>query len=654
MKFAPVLALSLALLSVPILAASQGAAGDTAGKTSAGLTYTQPKDWTAATRGPVTVFEAPEGNLSVAIVEVGAAANAQEAASRAWKLYRADAARTVRMSIAAAPENGWDERMSISYETSPNERVTVSAMSMRTGSSWTVLIAEGSESIANKRGAAVALLQRSLRPAGYQPENFAGVKAQRLTPERVQALRDFVTQSAHELAVPGVGLAFIDQGKVVWQGGVGTREIGKDEPADAHTKFMIASNTKGMSTLLLSVLADEGKLRWDQKVVDLYPTFRLGDDATTQAVLVRHLVCACTGLPRKDLSFILANSGAPASDTFVRLAKTQPTSKFGELYQYSNLMAAAAGYLGGSLAYPHMELGAAYDKAMQTRIFGPLGMGDTTFDFKKAESGNWAHPHGYDINGNMVEMSNQFNHLIPPYRPAGGAWSSAADVARYVLLELGKGVIDGKRVVSEANILERRRHGVPTGEDAWYGMGLMDHIVSGVSVVTHGGTLQGFHSQFFALPDSGIGLVILTNADTGPAMFDPLLHRLFELIYNAKPQAAQQVAVAATRLKAQIRDRHARLTIPGDPAVFAGLAKHYRNPEDDGDIVLSQRDGVQWIKAGFVEGPVATRKNADGSVSIVSIAPGNIGVDAIVSGKNGVRTLTVRDSQHEYIYTEVR
>ncbi len=654
MKFAPALALSLALLSVPIIAVSQGAAADTPGKTSAGLIFTQPKEWTADTHGPVTLFKAPEGNLSVAVVEVGTAANAQEAAAKAWTLYRPDAARTVRMSSAGAPENGWDERVSIAYETSPNERATVSAMAMRTASSWTVVIAEGSEATANKRAAAVSVLQRSLRPAGYKPENFAGVAAQRLTPEKIQALRDFVTQSAHELEVPGVGLAFIDQGKVVWQGGVGTREIGKDEPVDARTKFMIASNTKGMSTLLLSVLADEGKLRWDEKVVDIYPTFRLGDDATTQAVLVRHLVCACTGLPRKDLSFILANAGAPASDTFVRLAKTQPTSKFGELYQYSNLMAAAAGYIGGALAYPHMELGAAYDKAMQTRIFGPLGMRDTTFDFKKGESGDWAHPHGYDINGNMVEMSNQFNHLIPPYRPAGGAWSSAADMARYVQLELGKGVIDGKRVVSEANILERRRRGVSTGEDAWYGMGLMEHIVSGVSVVTHGGTLQGFHSTFFALPDSGIGLVILTNADTGPSMFDPLLHRLFELVYNAKPLATQQVAVAARRLKAQNSARRARLTIPGDPAVFASLAKHYRNPEDDGEIILSQREGTEWIKAGFVDGPVATRKNADGSVSIVSVGPGNIGVDAIVAEKSGVRTLTVRDSQHEYVYTEVR
>jgi CubicO group peptidase (beta-lactamase class C family) len=456
--------------------------------------------------------------------------------------------------------------------------------------------------------------------------------------------------------VPGVGIALIDKGKVVYQGGYGVRELGHaDEPVDGHTKFMIASNTKGMSTLLLSILADEGKLRWDQKVTDLYPSFRLGSDATTKATLVRHLVCACTGMPRRDYAFILADNGLPATDTFRQLSETQPTSTFGELFQYSNLMAAAAGYLGGSLAYPNLEIGAAYDKAMQTRVFGPLGMHDTTFDFKVGESGDWARPHGFDVDGRMVEMSNYFNHLISPYRPAGGAWSSAADVARYAQLELSKGVTpEGKRLVSEANILERRKRGVPTGEDAWYGMGLFDEVISGVPVVTHGGTLQGFHSDWWVLPGTGIGAVILTNSDSGPAMLAPFLRRLMEVVYDGKPEAAQEVASAAARLKVQAKARRAKLTLPGDPAVLASLAAKYHDPELGNTITLSEHDGAKWIKAGFIQGPVATRKNADGSTSLVSIAPGSIGVDALIGNRNGVRTLTIHDSQHDYVYAEVR
>jgi CubicO group peptidase (beta-lactamase class C family) len=621
-----------------LLAQARPVAADTPGKTASGVAYTQPKDWTATVKGGATVFVSPEENLSIAIVDGGAAPTAQAAAANAWSLYKPGAARQVRLVTSGAAKDGWDERVNIAYETSPNEHASVSALALRKGASWTVAIVDGAESTLNKRSAATGLIERSLRPVGYERETFAGKTPHRLTPERVRILQDFVAQSARELEVPGVGFALIDQGKVVFEGGYGVRELGSAAPIDAHTKFMIASNTKGMSTLLLSVLADEGKLRWDQKVTDLYPSFRLGSDATTKATQVRHLVCACTGLPRKDYAFILADSGLPATDTFRQLSETQPTSNFGELFQYSNLMAAAAGYLGGSLAYPDLELGAAYDKAMQTRIFDPLGMRDTTFDFKVGESGDWARPHGYDVDGRMVEMSNHFNHLIEPYRPAGGAWSSAADMARYAQLELSKGVTpDGKRLVSEANLLERRKRGVPTGEDAWYGMGLFDEVVSGVEVVTHGGTLQGFHSDWWVLPGTGIGAVMLTNADSGPAMLAPFLRRLMEVVYDGKPEAAKEVASAAVQLKAQAKARRAKLTLPGDPAALANLAAKYHDAEIGNTITISERDGSKWISAGFIEGPLATRKNPDGSTSLVSIAPGSI-----------------HDSQHDYVYKEVR
>jgi hypothetical protein len=297
------LAIVVAMLSLPTaLLAQVRPAADTPGKTASGIAYTQPKDWAVTAQGATTIFVAPEENLSIAVVDGGAAPTAQAAAAKAWSLYKPSATRPVRLATAGAGGDGWDERVSIAYETSPSERATVSALAMRAGASWTVVIIDGAEATMNKRGAAAALIERSLRPAGYVRETFAGKTPHRLTPERIQVLRDFVAESARALDVPGVGIALIDQGKVVYQGGYGVRELGSAAPIDAHTKFMIASNTKGMSTLLLSVLADEGKLRWDQKVTDLYPSFRLGSDATTKATLVRHLVCACTGMPRSCTS----------------------------------------------------------------------------------------------------------------------------------------------------------------------------------------------------------------------------------------------------------------------------------------------------------------------------------------------------------------
>jgi CubicO group peptidase (beta-lactamase class C family) len=651
MKF--LLALSLFSLALPV--AAQTVAADTPGRTPGGVTYIQPKDWTAVTMSGALALVAPEGDLKLTVVEVGTVADAREAADAAWRVVRPTAVPVPRLVTAAAPGEGWDERAGLAYETAPTERAVRSALALRNGTAWTVLVINGAAATAAKRSAALSVVQEGLHPAGYARESFAGRTPHALTPERIQALRDFVAESARTLGVPGVGLALIDRGKLVWEGGVGLRALGSPEPVDARTKFMIASNTKGMATLLLSVLADEGKLRWNQPVVEVFPSFRLGDEATTKATLVRHLVCACTGLPRKDYSFILADPGAPASDTFRQLAVTQPTSRFGELFQYNNLMASAAGYLGGSLAYPDLELGAAFDKAMQTRIFGPLGMTETGFDFAAGAAGNWAPPHGLDIDGKVTQMTNGFNATVYPHRPAGGAFSTASDMARYVELELNKGVArNGKRVVSEANLLERRKRGVQVAEDSWYGMGLFERTAWGIPVVTHGGTLLGYHSNWYALPGAGVGAVILTNADPGAAMLAPFLRRLLEILYDGKPEAARDVTAAAARIKAQAVARRQRLTYPGDPVVLAALASRYRDPEV-GSITVTNRGDAKWIKAGFVEGPLATRSNADGTVSIVSVGPGAIGVEALVGTADGKRTLTISDGQqHQYVYVEQR
>jgi CubicO group peptidase (beta-lactamase class C family) len=85
-----------------------------------------------------------------------------------------------------------------------------------------------------------------------------------------------------KLGVPGASLALIDNGKVVYEGGLGVRELEKPTPVDAKTLFMVASNTKGMTTLLLARLADEHKLQWNEPVVQLYPPFKLGDADTTR------------------------------------------------------------------------------------------------------------------------------------------------------------------------------------------------------------------------------------------------------------------------------------------------------------------------------------------------------------------------------------
>ena len=625
---------------------------DTPETTASGVRFTVPASWTVAGGGSRFVVTAPEGDFRVAIVEIANAKDAADAVAQAWAAYQPAFHRSIAVSNDLPARDGWDARTVVAYETPPSEHVIVQALSLRKGAVYTVLLIDGNVATAEKRGAQIALLGGSMRPGGFQRETFAGRPAHRLDAQRVAQLTSFITTAMAQLHVPGAAIALVDHGDVVFEGGFGVRNMTTKAPVDANTLFMIASNTKGMSTLLLSELVDQGKLRWDEPVVDVYPSFRLGDDATTKSVLVKHLVCACTGLPRKDFEWMFTTTPeTPATKTFDFLAGTAPTSKFGEVFQYNNLMATAAGYIGGHIVYPGMELGAAYDRAMQTMVFDPLGMRSTTFSMAKALAADHADPYGLDIDGKTVPDSFAVDYAVGPYRPAGGAWSSAHDMVGYVQDELSQGVLpNGKRLVSAKNLLQRRERTVAIGESGWYGMGLMTDTTYGVTVVHHGGDLAGYHSDWFAFPDAQVGAVILTNADQGGPMRGAFMRRILEVLYDGKPEAAENVASVATRMFANTAAERAKLTVPAAPAAAAQLAAAYRSPDLGPLTVVQDATGVTFRFLAF-SSHVATRKNDDGSTTFITIDPGNDGFEFVPGTSASGKTLTVRDGQHAYVFT---
>jgi CubicO group peptidase (beta-lactamase class C family) len=293
--------------------------------------------------------------------------------------------RKVLLTPVLPPREFWDAGTQVAYDVSPAEHRAVTAIASRKGGRWTVILIDANSSTVEKRGAAISLMLGTLKPTGEERESFAGKTAHRLDSERVAMLKAFVESGMKQLNVPGVAVALIDHGQVVFEGGFGVRALGRPEPVDAHTPFLIASNTKGMSTLLLARLVDQGKLQWDEPVTTVYPQFRLGSEATTRQVLMKNLVCACTGLPRKDLESVFnTKRGTPAQNTFVLLAATEPTSKFGEVFQYNNLMASAAGFI----------------------------MKETTFDFARALKADHASPHAIGLDGAEHPASMDLNYEV--------------------------------------------------------------------------------------------------------------------------------------------------------------------------------------------------------------------------------------------------
>ncbi|HEV2425667.1 MAG TPA: serine hydrolase domain-containing protein [Terriglobia bacterium] len=628
-------------------------ASDTHRTTPAGASFTVPAGWSIETGKNIVVLAPPETDTHVAIVDCQAA-DARAAVAAAWAAYKPKAKRPIKLVTPRPAREGWDERQVFDYETSPNERVVVQVIASRAGGNWTVFILEGSEPTVEKRGAPLALIYGSLRPKGYERETFAGRKAHELDATRIAQLKEFVQTSMQQLGIPGASMALVDGGKVVYEGGFGVRELGKPEPVDKDTVFMAASNTKGMTTLLLAELVDEKKLAWDERVIDAYPSFRLGDPPTTKKVLIKNLICACTGLPRQDLEWLFEFRNATPLSELALLGTMQPTSKFGEVFQYSNLMAAAAGYIGAHVLYPDMELGAAYDKAMQQRVFDPLGMKSTTFEYARALAGNHATPHGDDVSGKPAVASMALNYSIVPARPAGGVWTSAADLIRYVQVELALGKLpDGTQLVSTANLLARRAPQIAVGEDTMYGMGLEVDRKWGVPVVSHGGSMAGFKSNLYVLPDSGIGAVLLTNSDNGGMLLGPFERRLLEVVFGGRPEAVGDVTAQAERHQAEMAKDRERLVVPAAPELASGLARHYSSKEL-GDLSVLTENGVTTFDLGEWKSAVASRKNDDGTISFITIDPTFVGAFEFVVGERaGKRALIIRDGQHEYTFVEI-
>lgn len=618
-------------------------------------TVTQPSGWKVIS-GPGRVrFLAPEGDFIIDLIDVDDAADARAAAVSAWTTVDPASRRTPSDLSKSVASEGWDEEWQIGYATAPDDRMSVKAIALRRGSRWTVALLRGSVATLNKRSGTILAVVQSLRPAGVAAENFAAKRALPFDAARREQLKAFWREAMAAYGVPGIGYAFFDRKGIIEEGGLGVSRVGGRSPITAHTRFRIASNTKGMTTLLIARLVDQGKLAWDEPVTKAYPGFRLGDAGILKAMKVRHLVCACTGMPRQDLEWMVSGTPkTPARRVFDLLASMQPTSKFGEVYQYSNLLAAAGGYVAARAAYPDMEIGAAYDRAMRENVFLPLGMKDTTFDTAVALAGDHAYPHDVVLDGSVQAGAPDAGRAIDFARPAGGAWSSAHDVALYALNELREGLLpNGQRFVSRDALLERRRGGVEYGEDTRYGLGVETISRWGVPIIHHGGALPGWGTDWFVLPDAGIGVVLLMNSQSGREIEDQTRRMLIELLYGARPQALDRMRADAAAMRADVAQSAKEIKVPVDPVAARRLAVRYSNPVL-GNLTVERRRSGLLFSLPSLSSRVGTVKNEDGSTSFVMIDPATWGWTFLTRPVGDRDALVIRDARREYVFAPLK
>jgi CubicO group peptidase (beta-lactamase class C family) len=624
---------------------------DTTLKTPSGATFTVASGWHVAQTPTLIVIQEPDKDLAAAFVEI-AAPTVEEAIAEAWKRWQPDFARTVRQTAKPPATQGWDEVAQIGYDTGAEERRIVAGAARRKGKTYYVTLIDGTIGAAERRGAQLNVAVGSLEVADRAEENLAGRKAHALDPARAEKFLAFAEDARKLAKVPGAAIAVIQDGKIVLERGLGVRELNTNEPVTPETLFMIGSMTKPLTSLMMARLVDRKIFAWDTPVTTLLPSFALGDPDATRRVTMAHTVCACTGLPRWDMEFIFEWDGSTPEKRIELLRAMTPTTGFGETFQYSNLMVATGGYVAAMAATKGKDLRRGYVDAMNAEVLRPLGMTATALDLDEARKREHARPHGRTLRFDPQPIATETERGVDSVMPAGGAWSNVRDLSRWLLLELNDGTLDGKRIVSARNLLERRKPQARINARQSYGLALFLDQSRGLEAIGHGGNTFGFTADATFFPEHGLGLVVLTNVASANAYTGAVRRRLVELLLDANEEAQQALAFGLKQTEEAITRQMQEITLTPEATFIDPLLGRWTNPRLGTLDIRRGQDGVV-LDAGEWQAPVGEHKDKSGTRRILLTGPPFAGLAFWPQVNEGKPGLLFETAQQKYWFERV-
>jgi CubicO group peptidase (beta-lactamase class C family) len=409
---------------------------------------------------------------------------------------------------------------------------------------------------------------------------------------------------------PVVGLAcgVIADGATLFARGFGVRRLGGSEAIDDRTLFAIGSVSKSFTGTAIAMLVDEGKIAWDSRVIDHLPAFRLFDQWVTREMTVRDLLTHRSGLERGD--FMWYKSGYDSSEVMRRVAYLQPSWSFRTTFGYQNIMYLAAGQLIEAVA------GKTWDDFIRERIFVPLEMNDSHPSLATVdEHGNVAQPHAL-VDGTMVQIRPHDGLNI---NPAGSIYSNVNDMLAWVRLAIDRGAYKGRRLLSSGASQMTQTPQMPIAQSAWaemfpdveflsYAAGWFVCSYRGVTVVTHGGNVDGMSAVAALVPDRGFGIVAFANVNgcrlPQALVFQAIDNVIFDRSTNQLDEFCARERFSRERLDFAEADRK-RSTIPNTKP-SRPLDAYAGTYEDAfyGTASVSMRNGKLHLSFIGFEGPL--------------------------------------------------
>lgn len=618
------------------------------------FTVPVPTNWTVDESEGFPVLIAPDGTLYIAI-QVIEAPSGEHAIDEGWKIAAPETERASKPEVVDVPSDpGIDETVVVTDDYGDESGEIRQAIALRVGRVNYVLLVAGSLEAAIQRSS-----QTQIILGGFSITSIAA------TPEPVSDLLPFegavvdefdayVSDLLARLEVPGASVAIAIDGEIVFARGYGVAELGGDRLVGPETMMMIGSTTKSMTTMMMASEIDDGLFDWDTPVVELYPSFALADPEMTRTITMRNLVCACTGVPRRDLEFALNGESLTPADVISSLADFEVYTAFGEAFQYSNQMVATGGFIAADVDHPGNNLQADYLASVQQRVFDPIGMDRTTFSYEDAAADpDHATPHGAQLFDGYVPIPIDYERPLLPIAPAGAAWSTANDMAAYLITQMQRGMApNGSQVVSPENLAETWMPQVQVDATTDYGLGWLIGESFGQPIISHDGNTFGFSAQVAFLPESKVGIVVLANAQGANLFTQGVQARFLELL-NGAPATfdagiESQLDIGETQMEAilpQIGER------PQADDV-ADLLGTYRS-DALGDLVLTvDRRGALMIDSG--EFQVEARPVVGSPVRALAIIDPPFALTSLeIREIDGELALTLVEGVDERVFTRV-
>ncbi len=332
---------------------------------------------------------------------------------------------------------------------------------------------------------------------------------------------ELVNRTLKTFDVPGIAVAIVKDGKIIHAKGYGVKSILTNEKVDANTLFGVASNSKAFTSAALAILVDEGKVKWNDKVIKYLPNFKMYNEYVTNEFTIRDLLThrSGLGLGAGDLMMWPGGGNFTPTDIIENLQYLKPTSAFRTKYDYDNLLYIVAGEVIQSAS------GKSWCDFIEERIIKPLEMNNSAASFVRLkDTTNVIAPH-VPIDGKL--------HVIKRYKDpildaAGGIYSSVNDMSKWVIMQMNSGKYGSanKQLFSEKehNEMWQLQTIIPVTTRApynthfsGYGLGWFLSDVKGYKQVSHTGGLEGIVTQVTLLPELNLGIIVLTNQQSGAA-----------------------------------------------------------------------------------------------------------------------------------------